>query len=485
MVIRAPSPQIQSIVMASSSTITNPLLGHVVVEKLSKNNHLLWKAQVLPIIRGARLEGYLTGSTKMSNEFLLTHEGDKEVKTLNPAHENWVAMDQQVLNFLLSSMTRDVLQQVSTCKTAAAAWSTIECSFGSLTRARIVNTHLALATTQKGNMSMTEYVNTLCALGDKMASAGKPLDDEYMVSYILVGLNIEYNSVVSATVPRVELISVNELFGQLLSFESHQVLLQGSWIISLVNPPPSANAATRGHGGFSCGSSGGRGRSGGHVNNNAPRPNNSNNTRNTGKRPICQVCEKEGHTTIQCWYLYDKSYAPKKRMAAAATHSYGVDTNWYTDTGATYHITGELEKLDMRNKYHHADQVHTASSSSMNICHIGHSLTPTPTKDLVLKNIFHVPDGTKNLLSIHHFTTDNHASIESFLNYFLIKDLDTRRTLLRGWCRNGLHPLPSKFMRRYAFGVVRPSLNRWHLHLGHPSSSIVRKVVSTNNLPCL
>jgi hypothetical protein len=96
--------------MASSSTITNPLLGHVIAEKLLENNHLLWKAQVLPIIRGARLEGYLTGSTKMPDEFLDTHEGDKEVKTPNPAHENWVAVDQQVFSFLLSSVTRDVLQ---------------------------------------------------------------------------------------------------------------------------------------------------------------------------------------------------------------------------------------------------------------------------------------------------------------------------------------------------------------------------------------
>jgi hypothetical protein len=43
----------QSAIMASSSTITNTLLGHVVTEKLSKNNHLLWKAQVLPVVIGA------------------------------------------------------------------------------------------------------------------------------------------------------------------------------------------------------------------------------------------------------------------------------------------------------------------------------------------------------------------------------------------------------------------------------------------------
>jgi hypothetical protein len=183
--------------MASSSTTTNPLLGHVVTAKLSKNNHLLWKARVLPDVRGERLEGYLTGVAKMLDEFIITTDGDKEVKTPNLAHENWVVVGQQILSFLLSSVTRDVLQQVSTCKTAAAAWNTIERSFGSLTQMRAVKTRLALATTQKGNMSMTEYINKLCALGDEMVSAGKPLYDEDMVSYILAGLDIEFNSVVS------------------------------------------------------------------------------------------------------------------------------------------------------------------------------------------------------------------------------------------------------------------------------------------------
>jgi hypothetical protein len=79
---------------------------------------------------------------------------------------------------------------------------------------------MALATTQKGNMSVTKYVNKLCALGADMAVAGKPLADEEMVSYILVGLDIEYNSVVSAAVAWVEPISVNKLYGQLLSFDT-------------------------------------------------------------------------------------------------------------------------------------------------------------------------------------------------------------------------------------------------------------------------
>jgi hypothetical protein len=45
--------------------------------------------------------------------------------------------------------------------------------------------------------------------------------------------------------------------------------------------------------------------------------------------------------------MCDEGYTPDSRHAAAATNSYTVDTNWYTDIGATDHITGELEKLTL------------------------------------------------------------------------------------------------------------------------------------------
>jgi hypothetical protein len=201
---------------SSSSTTTNPLLGHVISKKLSKGNHLLWKAQVLHIMRGARLEGFLTGASKTSEEFIVTKDGDKEVKNDNPTYEIWVALDQQVIGILLSSLTREVIQQVATskkCDRCMAEWQTIELAYGSQTRVRAVNTHLALVTTHKGNMSVTEYVTKIRALGDEMASAGKSLDDEELVSCILAGLDAEYNSVVSTVVARVEPITVSELYG--------------------------------------------------------------------------------------------------------------------------------------------------------------------------------------------------------------------------------------------------------------------------------
>ena len=47
-----------------------------------------------------------------------------------------------------------------------------------------------------------------------------------------------------------------------------------------------------------------------------------------------------------------------EKVAGAADGSCGVDTNWYVDSGATNHITGELEKVTMREKYRVKDHPH-------------------------------------------------------------------------------------------------------------------------------
>ncbi|CAO2189421.1 unnamed protein product [Urochloa humidicola] len=92
--------------MASSSYApSNPLFGVQVTEKLNKNNHALWQAQVLATIRGARMEGYLTGKIPAPDAEIEEKQGEKTVKIPNPAYEEWLARDQQVLGFIFTSIT--------------------------------------------------------------------------------------------------------------------------------------------------------------------------------------------------------------------------------------------------------------------------------------------------------------------------------------------------------------------------------------------
>jgi hypothetical protein len=254
---------------------------------------------------------------------------------------------------------------------------------------------MALVTTQKGTMIVFEYVTKMKSLADDMASAGKKLDDEEIASYILAGLDYEYNSVVSSIVARVDPISLGELYSQLLAHET-RLDLQSQGIRG--QSPASVNTPSCGRGGFTRGC-GGRGPSscGGSTSGGRGCGDLSYNPRN--KFPPCQICGKTNHSVFKCYKRFDPAYMGEEKNANVAM-SYGVDSNWYADLGATDHVTGALDKLAVKDAYNNNEHIYNASGSGMCIEHVGESVIHTPYHDLRLKHVLHVPQVDKNLASV-------------------------------------------------------------------------------------
>jgi hypothetical protein len=271
----------------------------------------------------------------------------KDAKVPNPAYEDWFAKDQQVLSFVLGSLAREILQQVAAKETSAALWAAIEDMFSTQNRARALNTRLALATTKKGNMTIAEFVGKMKALGDQMVAAGRPLEEEELVEYILTALDADVNPIVSALIARKETVTVSEAYQQLLAFETRMDMLglgQSSSLANMANRGGGrGNGAGRGYNNGSRGgggrgfNGGGRGRGGrGNFTNNQRQGNNGGSGRNNSSsrgsgnngRPVCQVCLKEGHTADQCWHRFEENYVPEEKHASAAMNSYNIDTNW-------------------------------------------------------------------------------------------------------------------------------------------------------------
>jgi hypothetical protein len=123
----------------------------------------------------------------------------------------------------------------------------------------------------------------------------------------------------------------------------------------------------------------------------------------------------------------------------------------------------------------------------MHIKNIGHFIIRTPHLDLKLNNILYVSQSSKNLASIHCIATDNNVLYELHPDFFLIKDRESRKTLLQGQSKGGLYPLPCNSTTtvpvKQVFSLNKVPYSRWHARLGHPSSSIVRFVLSKNALP--
>jgi hypothetical protein len=395
----------------------------------------------------------------------------------NLQYTKWVTRDQALLSYILASLSRDVLMSVATHTTLAEVWGALAGMFGACTRAQTVNTHISMATTKKGATTMAEYYTKMKNLTDEMAASGQSLGDEEFMAYVLIGLDEElYNSLVSSIVTRVEPISSYELFSQMLSYELSLEKQPGRGYSS----HSSANTAMRGHGG-SFGRSGsnntgyGRGRScgsgqgtgpfpsrGGYTNTNVLHPTTSSDSSGGQTQPKCQVCWKIRHTTNVCWYRFNDEFIPDPHFAGGASSSGNANPNWYLDFDTTDHITGELEKLTMHDRYTGNDQIHAANDAGMEIVYVGKSVLPTSTRSLHLENVLHVPHAHKNLVSIHRFNIDNNTFVELHPFFFLIKGQVTRKILLCGPCKGGLYPLtalPSP-TQKLLLSVVKPSSSR-------------------------
>jgi hypothetical protein len=115
------------------------------------------------------------------------------------------------------------------------------------------------------------------------------------------------------------------------------------------------------------------------------------------------------------------------------TPSYPIDTPWYVDSGATDHLTSQMNKLNAWETYQGTDKVHIANGAGMHMSHIGQASIPTHTStQLPLANILHVPSLTHDLLSVHKLTLDNNIFCEFHPFDLFVKDRDTRDVLPRG-----------------------------------------------------
>ncbi|XP_021303151.1 uncharacterized protein LOC110430216 [Sorghum bicolor] len=276
---------------------------------------------------------------------------------------------------------------------------------------------MALTTASKGTSTMAEYFTKIKNLADEMASAGRKLEDEEIVSYVLTGLREDFDFVVSAVTARVEPISVHELYAQLLSHEQRKEARDGGSNFSV-------NTATKGGrgGGSHNFNRGGRGNRCGFNRGKPGRGGGGGRGSNFQPGVFCQVCEKEGHSAFRCYKRFDQNFTPasQKSASSATTSSYGIDTNWYVDSGATDHVTSELDKLTVRDKYGGHDQVHSASGAA-----------------------------SKNLLSVHRLARDNDAFLEFYPYRFFVKEQGTRKVIFQGPCEGGLYPLkPSSSQSR-------------------------------------
>jgi hypothetical protein len=155
---------------------------------------------------------------------------------------------------------------------------------------------------------------------------------------------------------------------------------------------------------------------------------------------------------------------------------------WVLDTGATSHMSSTDDILVTRLPNSHTF-ITVGNGHTIPVICRGTSFLPIGTTKFDLKNILVAPSLVRNLLSVRQFTRDNNCSIEFDEFGFSVKDLRTRRVILRCNSRGDLYTLPTAAPAIAAHSFLAQSSTLWHRRLGHPSSAAIQTLHKLAILP--
>ncbi|KAK1629526.1 hypothetical protein QYE76_003841 [Lolium multiflorum] len=370
--VSAPMAYAPPVVFTTGSLPPPFHFGNLITVKLSPDNYIFWRAQVLPLLGSHYLLGYVDGSLPCPPALVDSVNGP----VYNPAHRVWMGQDQANLSSIQGSLTPAVAGLIVFAKTSHEAWTTLERSFASQSQARASALRRELGECEKLDTTATEFYNKVKALADTLASIGQPLTDSEFNSFIVNGLDEEYDGLVEIINERGNSnpMMAHEIYSRLLLTEQRVESRRSS----RSRGSPAAHAAYKG----------GSPASGAPTSGKGPAPPSSappSVLPGSGAPRICQLCGLHGHWASKCHRRFQKSFlglgndgkdtrnnarqvAMDDRPAPAPksqghTQSYSIDPHWYMDSGATEHLTSEMGKLHTTEPYHGSDKVHTANGA--------------------------------------------------------------------------------------------------------------------------
>ncbi|KAL5563542.1 hypothetical protein UlMin_033289 [Ulmus minor] len=129
------------------------------------------------------------------------------------------------------------------------------------------------------------------------------------------------------------------------------------------------------------------------------------------------------------------------------------DKGWYSDSGATNHVTNDFNNLSRGTDYHGNQKIHMGNGKGIYIKHNDKSfIFPSNNPhSFSLNNVLHVPLITKNLLSISHFCQDSNVSFEFHPSSYFVKDQVTKEIFFQGTLHKELYRL------NYYVAATKPS----------------------------
>ncbi|KAK1408451.1 hypothetical protein QVD17_40235 [Tagetes erecta] len=446
--------------------------------KLNATNYLGWKTQIEALLHGLDLYKYIDGSYP-SPKPTVNAEG---VATPHEEYPKWFRQDRLLFGALVGSLSPTIVSLIRNATSSHEAWKILSNTYASPSRGHIKQLQYRLKQLSKTtDQSITEYMQSVKTLVDELNILGKSMDTEDITDIVINGLDQKsYKPIIEAIHARDTAISFHELHEKLINHELSIIqtpnpttnLHQPITAFAAHTRPTSKPWTNRSH-------------------NNTPGLLPTPQTHNP-PRPFlgkCQWCFLKGHSLSSCPTFKKQNpqislptYSRNNNQPQAHMMYTGNTTPtppWLFDSGASHHITNDLNALSLHAPYDGNEELIIGDGSSLTITHIGSINLTFSNTSITLKNVLCVPSISRNIISISRLCIDNNILIEFFHFNFVIKDYRSRLPLLRGTASRGIYELRPSSLLPQAFHLQLNKASFWHHRLGHPHFKVLQHLAST------
>ncbi|RVW23954.1 Retrovirus-related Pol polyprotein from transposon TNT 1-94 [Vitis vinifera] len=477
------SSSTSDIIISPSSSSHQMETSHlpITAHKLNGQNYLQWSQSILMFIRGKEKDDYITGALAAP-------------ETTASTYKKWIAENNMVMSWLVNSMTTDIGENFLSFDTAKEIWDIAKETFSDKENtSEIIQIEGILHNLRKGNLTVTEYFNTLTRLWRQLDTFEvhnwncvtdgllyKKIVEGKRVFKFLLGLNKNLDEIRGRIMGVKPLPSLREAFSEVRREESRKNLMMGSH--QQLNMAESSALKTQ----F------------------APF---DNRKKIKGGRPWCDHCRKPGHSRETCWKIHGKpvdwkprqplekegrgnhvaideqspqpeaspfnkeqmemlqkllspllsvqsqtssssnqvigsrTLAHKGNFLSAFTAGKKRKKPWIVDSGAFDHMTGDATIFYTYSSCPNNLTIRIADGSLSKVAGIGSVVL---SRDLTLNSVLLVPNLDCNLLSISKLTKEKRCITNFSSTHCEFQDLDSGKTIGNAEECSGLYILKER-----------------------------------------
>jgi len=385
----------------------------------------------------------------------------EECKTESEASRaRYDADSKQARALILISLSEDMVKLVLACPTASEVWNRLkDCHSQRSESCKMLLYQEFYGAVMDPGTKISAYVAKVELIARKLRDVGVPMDDDTLISKIVSGLPAEYKHFMSTwmSTPTNER-SYAKLLPRLLAEES---------IVA-----PVANSV-------------------------AMKMTVNRNSKGKQRRDIkdieCFYCNKKGHLKKDCRKRKrdekDKepdseqpSGASEKKYAVVAQSDRSTTDSWLFDSGASFHMTGNLEWIRDYRKFSNkipievgnCEFLYAEGSGSIDAI----SMVNGDPVAITLQNVHYVQNVSDNLFSQGAADAQGATIIASKGR---ISVMSGETVIIQGAKQAGnVYRLDIRPKLQAKISRARRSLEEWHRTLGHPDINEVRHMASIN-----